>query len=40
MLSVGLEAMHSLTRGRPHAMRADLEDWEGNKAWATYSFFS
>ncbi|XP_037785207.1 fibrinogen C domain-containing protein 1-like [Penaeus monodon] len=37
---IGLKALHALTRGRPHQLRADMEDWEGNTAWAAYSFFS
>nr|XP_027237066.1 microfibril-associated glycoprotein 4-like [Penaeus vannamei] len=38
--ATGLKALHALTRGRPHQLRADMEDWEGNTAWAAYSFFS
>ncbi|KAK3856759.1 hypothetical protein Pcinc_036935 [Petrolisthes cinctipes] len=37
---IGLKALHSLTKGRPHQLRADMEDWEGNNAWASYNFFS
>ncbi|XP_068222643.1 fibroleukin-like isoform X1 [Palaemon carinicauda] len=37
---IGLKALHALTDGRPHQLRADMEDWEGNTAWASYSFFS
>ncbi|XP_050730748.1 angiopoietin-related protein 6-like [Eriocheir sinensis] len=37
---IGLKALHALTSGRPHQLRADMEDWEGNSAWASYSFFA
>ncbi|XP_071550124.1 angiopoietin-2-like isoform X2 [Panulirus ornatus] len=37
---IGLKALHALTSGRPHQLRADMEDWEGNTAWASYSFFA
>nr|XP_053644602.1 angiopoietin-2-like [Cherax quadricarinatus] len=36
----GLKALHALTSGRPHQLRADMEDWEGNTAWAAYTFFA
>ncbi|XP_069160387.1 angiopoietin-1 [Procambarus clarkii] len=37
---IGLKALHALTSGRPHQLRADMEDWEGNTAWAAYTFFA
>ncbi|KAG0722804.1 Angiopoietin-2 [Chionoecetes opilio] len=37
---IGLKGLHALTSGRPHQLRADMDDWEGNTAWASYSFFA
>ncbi|XP_063072887.1 microfibril-associated glycoprotein 4-like [Engraulis encrasicolus] len=37
---LGLEAVHLLTAKAPHELRVDLEDFEGNKAFAKYSSFS
>ncbi|XP_076069000.1 uncharacterized protein LOC143041130 [Oratosquilla oratoria] len=37
---IGLQTLHALTSGRTHVMRADMEDWEGNTAYASYDFFS
>ncbi|XP_042204794.1 angiopoietin-related protein 1-like isoform X1 [Homarus americanus] len=37
---IGLKGLHALTSGRPHQLRGDMEDWEGNTAWAAYTFFA
>ncbi|KAL2102878.1 hypothetical protein ACEWY4_002046 [Coilia grayii] len=37
---LGLEAIHLLTAKTKHELRVDLEDFEGNKAFAKYSSFS
>ncbi|XP_043120175.1 microfibril-associated glycoprotein 4-like [Puntigrus tetrazona] len=37
---LGLENMYQLTRDRKYMLRVDLEDFEGNKAFAQYSSFS
>ncbi|KAF4118005.1 hypothetical protein G5714_000056 [Onychostoma macrolepis] len=36
----GLENMYQLTRNRKYMLRVDLEDFEGRKGFALYSFFS
>ena len=36
----GLDALHTLTSTQTHELRVDLEDWDGNKFFATYSNFS
>ncbi|XP_026057101.1 microfibril-associated glycoprotein 4-like [Carassius auratus] len=37
---LGLENMYQLTSNRTYKLRVDLEDFEGNKAFALYSSFS
>ena len=37
---LGLELLHQLSTKYTVKLRVDLEDWEGNKAYATYSEFS
>ncbi|XP_043098422.1 microfibril-associated glycoprotein 4-like [Puntigrus tetrazona] len=37
---LGLENMYQLTLTRYYMLRVDLEDFQGNKAFAQYSFFS
>ena len=37
---LGLELLHQLSTKYTVKLRVDLEDWEGNKAYATYSKFS
>ncbi|XP_077969664.1 fibrinogen-like protein 1 [Styela clava] len=37
---MGLETLHRLTSDGEFELRIDLEDWEGNKAYAKYSSFS
>ncbi|XP_057187484.1 microfibril-associated glycoprotein 4-like isoform X2 [Triplophysa rosa] len=37
---LGLEYMYHLTRNRKYTLRVDLEDFEGRKGLAVYSFFS
>ena len=37
---LGLELLHQLTTRFKVKLRVDLEDWEGNTAYATYSEFS
>ena len=29
-----------LTKEHAHQLRADMEDWDGNVAWATYNYFT
>uniref|UniRef100_H2YML0 Fibrinogen C-terminal domain-containing protein n=1 Tax=Ciona savignyi TaxID=51511 RepID=H2YML0_CIOSA len=36
---LGLDTIHNLTKGDEYEMRVDLEDFEGEKAYATYSTF-
>ena len=37
---IGLETIHSLTQSRTYKLRIDLEDFEGNTAYAEYSTFA
>ncbi|KTF88906.1 hypothetical protein cypCar_00033199 [Cyprinus carpio] len=37
---LGLENMYQLTSNRTYMLRVDLEDFDGNKVFALYSFFS
>ncbi|XP_035677673.1 angiopoietin-related protein 3-like [Branchiostoma floridae] len=36
---LGLDNMYFLTNQRNYTLRIDLEDWEGNSAWARYDIF-
>ncbi|XP_021967106.1 techylectin-5B isoform X2 [Folsomia candida] len=36
---IGLETIHALTKAGYTQLRVDLEDWEGNKAYAMYNEF-
>ena len=40
LLIPGLKALHALTAGRPHQLRVDMEDWDGNTAFASYTYFT
>ena len=33
----GLQALHEITSSESYRLRVDLEDWEGNRAYAEYS---
>jgi len=33
----GLQALHEITNSGSYRLRVDLEDWEGNQAYAEYS---
>ena len=33
----GLQALHEITTSESYKLRVDLEDWEGNQAYAEYS---
>ncbi|CAL4092926.1 unnamed protein product [Meganyctiphanes norvegica] len=33
---LGLESLHWITQRSPQLLRIDLEDWDGNQAWAEY----
>ena len=35
--SLGLQALHEITSSGFYRLRVDLEDWEGNQAYAEYS---
>ena len=37
---LGNANLHAITTARPYKLRVDLEDWEGNTAFAEYSTFS
>ncbi|XP_076143662.1 microfibril-associated glycoprotein 4-like [Alosa pseudoharengus] len=37
---LGLQSLHQLTRNKPHELRVDMEDFEGNRVFARYSSFS
>ncbi|CAL4079286.1 unnamed protein product, partial [Meganyctiphanes norvegica] len=37
---LGLKGLHALTAGRPHQLRVDMEDWDGNSAFASYAYFT
>ncbi|KAL1262278.1 hypothetical protein QQF64_007543, partial [Cirrhinus molitorella] len=37
---LGLEFLHQLTRRHQYRLRVDLEDFQGQKAYAVYRFFS
>lgn len=37
---IGLSTIHALTSQKNQELRIELEDWEGNKAYAQYSQFS
>ena len=34
---IGLQALHEITKSESYRLRVDLEDWEGNLAFAEYS---
>ena len=34
---LGLHALHEITSSGSYRLRVDLEDWEGNHAYAEYS---
>ena len=34
---LGLQALHEITSSGSYRLRVDLEDWEGNLAYAEYS---
>ena len=34
---IGLQALHEITSSESYKLRVDLEDWEGNQAYAEYS---
>ena len=37
-VSTGLENIYKLTQGRRYELRVDLEDWEGQSAYAKYRY--
>ncbi|XP_041361678.1 microfibril-associated glycoprotein 4-like [Gigantopelta aegis] len=37
---LGNENIHRLTNQRPYQLKVDLEDWQGNKKYAIYDYFS
>uniref|UniRef100_H2YMI9 Fibrinogen C-terminal domain-containing protein n=1 Tax=Ciona savignyi TaxID=51511 RepID=H2YMI9_CIOSA len=37
---LGLDTIHNLTKGDEYEMRVDLEDFEGEKAYATYTVYA
>ncbi|XP_077965532.1 microfibril-associated glycoprotein 4-like [Styela clava] len=37
---LGLENIHQMLKGKTFELRVDMEDWEGNKAYAKYGTFS
>ena len=37
ILQLGLQILHEITSSGSYRLRVDLEDWEGNQAYAEYS---
>ncbi|XP_064084364.1 angiopoietin-4-like [Macrobrachium nipponense] len=37
---IGLDAMHSMIKGRNHELRVNITDWSDNEAWAEWKEFS
>ena len=35
---LGLDILHVITRSQSYQMRIDLEDWDGNTAYAIYKY--
>ena len=36
-MQLGLQTLHEITSSGSYKLRIDLEDWEGNQAYAEYS---